>query len=296
VTLLSACEAEVTLETAPQAISSAANPSEECQGAPYWKADNWTDDEPYWNGAVEASQPPGDGAISLDLSDYPETVRYSNNSGMDIVAVYVKAGSSAYPVSTGGSFTWTTPPAISHVTFCFEEGGEPTTVPPTEPTTTTTEASTTTTEASTTTSEATTTTSEADGDTTSTLNPAEVTTTAGESSTTSASATTIPDSGTTLPDAGATTTLADGQTTTTAEVGAGTLEPGQETSTTGEGGGTGDPGETTTTAGDDVEGGASESTLPYTGVGDMTTGGMAGLLVAAGIVLLLFARRKSDAE
>jgi LPXTG-motif cell wall-anchored protein len=75
------------------------------------------------------------------------------------------------------------------------------------------------------------------------------------------------------------------------------LEPGQEaTTTTAEGGGTGDPGETTTTGDDDVEGGASESTLPYTGAGDMTTGGMAGLLVGAGIVLLLFARRKSDAE
>jgi LPXTG-motif cell wall-anchored protein len=42
--------------------------------------------------------------------------------------------------------------------------------------------------------------------------------------------------------------------------------------------------------------GGSEGTLPYTGVGDMTTGGLAGMLVAAGIVLLLITRKRSGAE
>ena len=80
---------------------------------------------------------------------------------------------------------------------------------------------------------------------------------------------------TTTETAGESTTSGAGEeSTTTVEVGAGTLEPGQETSTTG------DPGEETTTTGDDVAGG-SESTLPYTGAGDMTMGGLAGLLVSA---------------
>jgi LPXTG-motif cell wall-anchored protein len=86
-----------------------------------------------------------------------------------------------------------------------------------------------------------------------------------------------------------------GEVTTTDEVGAGTLEPGQEaTTTTSETGATGDPGEeTTTTDGDGVEGG---STLPYTGVGDMTMGGLAGIVLASGLVLLLLVRRRSSED
>jgi LPXTG-motif cell wall-anchored protein len=66
------------------------------------------------------------------------------------------------------------------------------------------------------------------------------------------------------------------------------------TSTTGPGA-TGDPGEETTTTGDEVAGG-SEGTLPYTGAGDMSMAGLAGMLVAAGIVLLLITRKRSGAE
>ena len=100
--------------------------------------------------------------------------------------------------------------------------------------------------------------------------------------------------------AGETTTTAEGggtvdpgeASTTTVEIGSGTLEPGQETSTTGDPGTTG---EQTTTTGDEVAG-ESEDTLPYTGAGDMTTGGLAGMLLAAGIFLLLITRKRSGAE
>jgi LPXTG-motif cell wall-anchored protein len=67
------------------------------------------------------------------------------------------------------------------------------------------------------------------------------------------------------------------------------------TSTTGGPSSTADPGDETTTTGDEVAGGSDES-LPYTGAGDMTMGGMAGLLVAAGILILLLFRGKSDTE
>jgi LPXTG-motif cell wall-anchored protein len=67
------------------------------------------------------------------------------------------------------------------------------------------------------------------------------------------------------------------------------------TSTTRDPSTTVDPGEETTTTSEEVAGG-SEDTLPYTGAGDMTMGGMAGMLMAAGIGILLLFRRKSDSE
>jgi LPXTG-motif cell wall-anchored protein len=106
---------------------------------------------------------------------------------------------------------------------------------------------------------------------------------------------TEPDAGITLPDAGVTTTTAGEGPTTTAEVGAGTLDPGQVTTTTSETRGTDEPGEKTTTTADEVAGG-SDDTLPHTGVGDMTMGGLAGILITGGILLLLLAGRKSDTE
>jgi LPXTG-motif cell wall-anchored protein len=286
---VAACEAEVALETAPGAIVRAGG----CQG---------THLDP---GGPEVSGPWG------TATPVQKGVEYNVNAGYT-VTICAKggpdnntatitgpaSGTVSTPTNPGGQ-----PPDLSHWSVYNITGGGTTLAPSsTAPATTAGGGDTTIPGPSTTISGETTltqgeVTTTADGGSTTTQGGA--TTTVPDSGTTLPDTdvtTTIPDSGTTLPDSGATTTLADDQTTTTAEVGAGTLEPGQETSTTGEGGGTGDPGDTTTTASDDVEGGASESTLPYTGAGDMTTGGMAGLLVGAGIVLLLFARRKSDAE
>ena len=279
VTLLAACEAQVSLETAPQAISNAANPTEECQGAPYWKADDWSDDDPFWNGSpVEASNPPGNGAVTLDLSDYPTTVSYRINTDLRLTQVLVKAGPNAYPMGTDGSFTWQEPPAISHVTFCF---GVPTTTTttttpttPTTPTTTTTPGSSTTIEGITTLTEGAVTTTPGGDTTSTTIGDVTITTDPGASTTAAEGATTVTEGG------GA------GDPTTTVEVGAGGL------TTMPEGEGTLDPGQETTTSEDEVAG-ASDESLPYTGAGQVSLGGLGGLLLGAGVILLLLVRRRS---
>jgi LPXTG-motif cell wall-anchored protein len=64
------------------------------------------------------------------------------------------------------------------------------------------------------------------------------------------------------------------------------------TTTDGEGEGTLDPSQETSTTGDEVAGGPDE-TLPYTGTGQVSLSGLAGLLLAAGTTLLLLVRRRS---
>jgi LPXTG-motif cell wall-anchored protein len=277
--MLAACE-ETTLETAPGAIvraipecsdytpsQSTSGPWGEAEGVPNQGVQVITVNEGY---TVDICAGGGNRRFDQSFSSPGMLEVGSNFNGWSV---------------TGFTPTPTVPPTDPTV--------PPTdpTVPPTEPTVTTTP----------------------DGDTTSTLEPEQVTTTAagGGSSTTEAGGVTTTEAGgvttteaggVTTTEAGATTTtdggggtLDPGQVTTTADVGAGTLEPGQEVTTTIEGGGTGDPGEETTTTGGEVAGG-SASTLPYTGAGDMTMGGLAGMLVAAGILLLLLTRKRSGAE
>jgi LPXTG-motif cell wall-anchored protein len=122
----------------------------------------------------------------------------------------------------------------------------------------------------------------------------ENTTTVPEGTTTSedTSDLTLP-GGSTTTLAGASTTVA-GDVTTTLEIGDDTLELDPETTTPSETGATGDPGdETTTTA---AVGAGSDTTLPYTGVGDMSLGGLAAILLVSGTVLLLLARRRSSED
>ena len=223
--VLAACQTQVTLEPAPEAIAFAANPSGEC--APYtayWKADNWGEDD--WGGAIEASNPPGRDAISLGLGGYPPTFTYTNNSDMDLVRIVVKGGQETDATDNpddSGSITWDAPPAISHVTFCFDDGDEDTT--------TTTEADTTSTEAGDTTStEAGDTTTTEAGDTTTTikeettLTEGGVTTTVGEATTTTIEDVTITtDPGATTTTSGGGPTITEGGATTTVEVGGGDL-------------------------------------------------------------------------
>lgn len=138
----------------------------------------------------------------------------------------------------------------------------------------------------------------------------EPTTTASETSTTEAGATTTVDEGT-VPEAGATTTLAAevtttlaGEVTTTLDIDEGTLEaePGSTTTTvevggTGDSADPGDPGDPSEETSTTVEVGAgSDTTLPYTGIGDMTMGGLAAILFVSGAVLLLLARRRSSED
>lgn len=132
--------------------------------------------------------------------------------------------------------------------------------------------------------------------TTSVPGGATTTTTAGATTTTATGevTTTVEVGGSTLAPGEETTTTVTGEVTTTDEVGAGTLEPGQEATTTTSETGATDPGEETTTT--DEVGGGSESTLPYTGVGDMTMGGLAGIVLASGLVLLLLVRRRSSED
>ncbi len=185
VTLLAACDAQVTLETAPQALAQAGNPRDECQGSPYWKADDWSDDG--WGGTIESSDPPGDSAITLDDSGYKPTVTYTVNTDLALVSVLAKAGTDLFEMGTSGSFTWPEDNRdISHVTFCFEDVADDTT---------------TTAAGDTTTSAAIDTTSSA-GDTTTTGGGGDTTTTI--------------DGDTTITQGGDSTTTAGGDTTTTA--------------------------------------------------------------------------------
>jgi hypothetical protein len=260
--MLAACQ-EVTLQTAPEAIVRA----NECPEPQHTSGES---ESGAWGTVDGINQ-----GVSWDI-----------NAGYTVVICVRTQNETGQLTLTGqGSQTWN---GFNHWSLIGISGGGSTLpTPTTEPTPTTTEATTITTTAG----EDTTTTG---GETTSTFAPAEVTTTeAGGVTTTAAGVTTTAASGeTTTADGGG--TLDPGQVTTTAVVGGGTLEPGQVTSTTGPGT-TGDSGEETTTSGDEVAGG-SEGSLPYTGVGDMTMGGMAGLLVAAGILILLLFRGKSDSE
>jgi LPXTG-motif cell wall-anchored protein len=63
----------------------------------------------------------------------------------------------------------------------------------------------------------------------------------------------------------------------------------------GEGEGTLDPGQETSTSGDEVAGTSDES-LPYTGAGQVSLGGLGGLLLGAGVILLLLVRRRSPED
>jgi len=311
VVLLAACEAQVTLETAPQALAEAGNPRDECRNRPYWKADDWSDDG--WGGAIDSSDPPGDGAITLDDSGYKPTVTYTVNTDLTLVAVYAKAGTDLFEMGTSGSFTWPDDNRdISHVTFCFEDG---------EDTTTTAAGDTTTSAALDTTSSAgDTTTTEGGGDTTTTIDGETTITQGGDSTTTAGGETTTTAGGDTTTTAGgdvttttiggvtvtsepgANTTSGDGPPvtegggaegpTTTAEVGAGGLTTTPDGGGEGESEGTLDPTQETSTTGDEV-GGVSDETLPRTGAGQMSLSGLAGLLLGAGAILLLLIRRRS---
>ena len=53
-----------------------------------------------------------------------------------------------------------------------------------------------------------------------------------------------------------------------------------------------DPDQVTSTTGDEVAG-ASDESLPYTGSGNASISGLAGMLVAAGVILLFLVRRRS---
>jgi LPXTG-motif cell wall-anchored protein len=83
------------------------------------------------------------------------------------------------------------------------------------------------------------------------------------------------------------------------EVGAGGLtttpEGEGEGQGEGEGEGTLDPGQETSTSGDEVAGTSDES-LPYTGAGQVSLGGLGGLLLGAGVILLLLVRRRSPED
>jgi LPXTG-motif cell wall-anchored protein len=276
VMLLAACE-ETTLETSPEAIVRAIPECSDYE-PPESVSEDWGEAQGIPNEGVEV--------ISVNEGYTVEICAGGGNQRYDGTFTgpgMLEVGSNF----NGWSVTGFTPPP---------------TVPPTDPTVPPTQLTTTTEPATTTTAGGDTTTTQA----ATTLTQGEVTTTtAGEVTTTAAGEVTTtlsPGEVTTTTQAGAvTTTEAGGPTTTaagattTADVGGGTLEPGQETSTTGGPTTSGDPGEETSTTADEVEGG-SEDTLPYTGAGDMTMGGLAGMLVAAGIVLLLLTRKRSGAE
>jgi LPXTG-motif cell wall-anchored protein len=269
VMLLAACE-ETTLETSPEAIVRAIPECSDYE-PPDAASGDWGEARGIPNEGVEV--------ITVNEGYTVEICAGGGNQRYDDTFTgpgMLEVGSNF----NGWSVTGFTPPP---------------TVPPTQLTTTTEPATTTTAGGDTTTTQAATTltqgevTTTAAGEVTTTLTPGQVTTT-----TEAGAVTTTEAGGPTTTAAGATTTAA-GEVTTTADVGGGTLEPGQETSTTGGPTTSGDPGEETSTTGDEVEGG-SEDTLPYTGAGDMTMGGLAGMLVAAGIVLLLLTRKRSGAE
>jgi LPXTG-motif cell wall-anchored protein len=275
VLMLAACQ-EVTLQTAPEALAAA----NKCPGEQN-------------SSNAEQSGPWG------TIDGTGQALDYQINDGYT-VGVCIRQQNDTFIADLSGSGTLEVGPGFNHWTITDISGGGTTVPAPTEPTTTTTEPTTTATEPTTTTTAGDTTTTLA----ATTLTEAEVTTTAAGGVTTTAAGgvTTTAAGGVTTTAAGGVTTTTDGggpvdpgQVTTTAAVGGGTLEPGQEaTTTTGEGGGTGE-GEETSTTGDEVEGGSAD-TLPYTGAGDMTMGGLAGMLLAAGIVLLLLTRKRSGAE
>jgi len=306
--LIAACQTQVSLEPAPEAIAFAANPRGECDPyTAYWKADNWSEDD--WGGDVEATTPPGNGAINVSLDSYPPTFSYTNNSDMDLVRIVVKAGQETSVTSEpgdSGSITWDAPPAISHVTFCFEDGGDDTTTTVAGATTTSAAVDTTSTPGGDTTSTP-------GGDTTTTIDAETTVTQGGDSTTTPGDDTTTTSAGdttttiigdaTVTTDPGATTTSGEGppvteggggeEPTTTVEVGAGglTTTPDGEGEGQGQGEGTLDPSQETSTTGDEVAGGSDE--LPYTGTGQVSLGGLGGLLLGAGAILLLLVRRRS---
>jgi LPXTG-motif cell wall-anchored protein len=75
------------------------------------------------------------------------------------------------------------------------------------------------------------------------------------------------------------------------EVGAGGVTTTPNSQGEGEGEGTLDPSQESSTTGDEVAGGSDE--LPYTGPGEVSLGGLGGLLLGAGAILLLLVRRRS---
>jgi len=274
--ILGACDAEVQLEQTPGAISAA-----NCLV------------EPTLTPSQSASGPWGNAA-----GDSNDGVNYTVNEGYS-VAFCIRGGNRYSSLVVTGQQGGTSgfmpgPENPGEQTVLAEwsatQTGGPTTT--TAADTTTTAAETTTTAGSTTApDEGTTTTIESE--TTLTQGGVSTTTAGGDTTTTTIGDVTI------TTDPGASTTAAEGATTvtegggagdptTTVEVGAGGLTTTQE----GEGEGTLDTSQETSTSGDEVAG-ASDESLPHTGAGQVSLGGLGGLLLGAGVILLLLVRRRS---
>ncbi|MGH8952523.1 MAG: LPXTG cell wall anchor domain-containing protein [Acidimicrobiia bacterium] len=236
--VLVACEAEVQLEPAPEGILQAGD----CP-------------PPTYNN--------GDGTVTLDWGSAggnANTFSYDVNEGYS-VTFCLRHGSDASslgPVTGSGSLTANGLDHWSVITFV---------PPPTStvaPTTMTPTTDTTADETTTSVQEVT------------TLTAAAVTTTGGPTTTAS------PEESTTSE---APTTTAAGATTVTA--GGGDVGGGDLTTTIGEG--------QTSTTGADIAGGSDE-TLPTTGRGNISLLGLAGMTVVGGIILLALARRRPDSD
>ena len=218
-----------------------------------------------------------EGGLTVTLSNVTDTTfDWTSDPAIDLV--YVKSGSQGSrlylydpPTEATAGTGLGTPQQISHVTFCWDDGGGTTTTTA-ETTTTTAETTTTTVETTTTTVETTTTT-------------AETTTTTAETTTTTGGSTSTTEEPTTTTTEEPTTTTTEASTTTT------------EASTTTTGGVAGEsttvvPSTSTTVVPAVLSEVAEEGELPRTG---LAVGGLlvvAGLLVAAGGGLSMAGHRR----
>jgi len=270
--VLAACEAETSLELTPEVVEGGVCPRPHDEVTGPAADDDW------------GSVTPVEKGIEFTVNEgYTATLCAKGGDRHNIITVTgPESGFLETPENNGGQI-----PDLSHwsVTDVTGEGSSSSTTTSTTSTTSPDDTTSTPGGDSTTT---------IDGETTITQGGGSTTTAGGEITTTTIGDVTI----TTAP--GATTTTSDGpdvtegggDPTTTVEVGAGDIT----TTTAGSGGegseGTLDPSQEPSTTGDEVAGGSDE-TLPYTGTGQVSLSGLAGLLVAAGAILLLLVRRRS---